>query len=69
MTKTEVKMLTLASVISADNEHLPEHTKQEIMSRYDEWKDSPNWAYIFDPIDHKEQRERLIDLFEDYERD
>lgn len=65
MKLNNVECLILASIISADNEHLDEDVKQDIMQRYHEWgEDIPNWSYILEPIKDEIQRDKLIELLE-----
>lgn len=59
-----LKNLVYVSIISADNDEfgLTEDQKQEIIARYNESKDDPNWSYILEcmPEEHKD---RLIKFF------
>lgn len=59
-----LKSLVYVSIISADNDEfgLAEDQKQEIIARYHEFKDDPNWAYILEcmPEEHKD---KLIEFF------
>ena len=59
-----LKSLVYVSIISADNDEfgLSEDNKQEIIARYHESKDDPNWAYILEcmPEEHKD---KLIEFF------
>lgn len=51
----ELMNILFASLISADNEELEEETKQEMISRYQEQrntnKEDVNWEYITEPMD------------------
>lgn len=61
-----LKQLVYVTIISADNDEfgLTEDQKQEIMARYHESKDDPNWAYILEcmPEEHKD---KMIEFFTD----
>lgn len=63
-----LKDLTFISIISADNDELPEDTKQEILSRYDKHVKDKAWHYILYPMIKagvpKEKVDRYIQLFE-----
>ena len=54
LTKEEIdemiKNMLLASIISADNDEYPENIKQEVISRYNKYKDEDCWEYILNPL-------------------
>ena len=62
----DLQSLVFVSIISADNDEfgLTEDQKQEIISRYRDNQDNPDWAYIFEcmPNEHKQT---IIDFFND----
>jgi hypothetical protein len=45
-----LKNLVFASIISADNDELSEDCKQEIIFRYNQFKDTKPWHYILYPM-------------------
>lgn len=49
----EFKNLIFASIISADNDEFTEEVKQEIIDRYNKYKDDDCWDYILSPIADK----------------
>lgn len=61
--KNDVKVLVLASIISADNERFTEEQKQEVITRYNEAKKTNkyDWNYILEPVD---DTGKLAELFE-----
>ena len=60
----QLKNLTYASIISADNDEfgLSEDDKQEIIYRH---KLGSSWDYILEPIKNEKKRKQLIQFFED----
>lgn len=60
----QLKNLTYASIISADNDEfgLSEEDKQEIIYRH---KLGSSWDYILEPIKNEKKRKQLIQFFED----
>lgn len=71
MKNDSLKYFVFASIISADNDEfgLSEDQKQEIMSRYHESKDNPNWIYILECMPDKEQKRTMIKFFSSEEKD
>lgn len=71
MTSNGFKYLVFASIISAENESLTEEVKQDIISRYDKYRqdsedwNSYNWEYILDPIGDKEKIQRFVKVLRD----
>lgn len=67
--KEMLRNFLYVSIISADNDELPEDTKQEIITRYGEHKDNKNWNYILQPMLKagipEEKVDRYIKLFEE----
>lgn len=63
-TLEQLKNLTYASIISADNDEfgLSEDDKQEIIYRH---KLGSSWDYILEPIKNEKKRKQLIQFFED----
>lgn len=51
---------TFASLISADNEHYAEETKQELIRRYHEHPEK-DWDYILNPLG--EDKYKYLKLF------
>ena len=45
-----LKSMLFASIISADNDEFSEDTKQEILDRYNKYKDDDVWEYILSPL-------------------
>lgn len=62
MSNEELKNFIFVSIISADNDEYTEDEKQAILSRYNERKDDPDWAYILEPMQNKDHREKYIKL-------
>lgn len=64
----ELRILTYASIISADNDEfgLTEDDKQEIAYRY---KLGSSWDYILEPIKDDKKRKLLVDFFEQEDTD
>ena len=60
----QLKNLTYASIISADNDEfgLSEDDKQEIIYRH---KLGSSWDYVLEPIKDEKKRKQLIEFFED----
>lgn len=60
--KNDVKVLVLASIISADNERFTEEQKQEVIARFNEARKTNkyDWNYILEPVD---DTNRLAKLF------
>ena len=56
------KNLLFVSIISADNDEYDEDTKQDILRRYEENKNDPDWWYVFEPLG--EEREKYAKLME-----
>ena len=62
LSKEEMYNLVFVTIISADNPEYTEERKQEVISRYDEYKDKQDkdWKYIMEPVD---STGRLQELF------
>lgn len=64
MDKEGLKYFLFASIISADNESYTEETKQDIIHRYDKYKDcgfdDVDWKYVLEPLG--EDAEKYIKL-------
>ena len=60
----DLQCFIFASIIRADNDDYDEATKQNIMRRYDKFKDSRdyNWEYILEPIKETEHYEAYLDI-------
>lgn len=60
----DLQAFVYVSIISADNDEfgLTEDQKQEIIARYNESKDDPNWAYILECMPEK-YKDRMIEFF------
>lgn len=60
--KNDVKVLVLASIISADNDEYTEEQKQEVITRFNEARKTNkyDWNYILEPVD---DTGRLAELF------
>ena len=71
MENNSLKYFVFACIISADNDEfgLSEDQKQEIMARYHESKDNPNWTYILECMPDKEQKRTMIKFFRSEEKD
>lgn len=54
MDKEELKYFVFASIISADNYLYTEEVKQDIIHRYDAYKDKgfdeTDWEYVLEPL-------------------
>lgn len=54
MDKKALKRFLFASIISADNNSYTEDVKQDIIQRYDKYKDrdfdSIDWEYVLEPL-------------------
>ena len=54
MDKEALKYFLFASIISADNDSYTEDVKQDIIQRYDKYKDcdfdSVDWKYVLEPL-------------------
>lgn len=54
MDKKGLKHFLFASIISADNDSYTEDVKQDILQRYDKYKDcdfdSVEWEYVLEPL-------------------
>lgn len=54
MDKEGLKYFLFVSIISADNDSYTEDVKQDIMQRYDKYKDcdfdSVEWEYVLEPL-------------------
>ena len=61
----DLQAFVYVSIISADNDEfgLSEDNKQEIMARYNESKDDPNWAYILECMPDEKQKRTMIKFF------
>lgn len=61
----KLKKLVYVSIISADNDEfgLTEDQKQEIINRYRDNQDDPNWAYILECMPNEEQKHTMIKFF------
>lgn len=62
MTPEQIKYFTLASIISAENDHYTEDQKQEVIYRYEleKGQERPDWEFILEPIGADN---RLLELF------
>lgn len=61
--KNDVKVLVLASIISADNDKYTEEQKQEVISRYDSSKGlNQDWKYVLEPVDSTGKLTKLFEL-------
>lgn len=64
MDKEELKYFIFASIISADNEYYTECAKQDVISRYDKYKeckfDDVDWEYVLKPLG--EDAEKYVKL-------
>lgn len=58
-----LKNMLLASLISADNDEYSEDTKQEIISRYNKYKDEDVWDYILTPLSGEGVSQETIDEY------
>ena len=60
--KNDVKVLVLASIISADNERFTEEQKQEVITRFNEARKTNkyDWNYILEPVDDTGELEKLF---------
>lgn len=67
MDKKDLKYFIFASIISADNEYYTEYAKQDIIHRYDKYKecefDSVDWKYVLKPLG--EDAEKYIKLMKE----
>ena len=67
MGKEGLKYFIFASIISADNEYYTEYVKQDVISRYDKYKDcdfdSVEWEYVLEPLG--EDADRYIKLMKE----
>lgn len=68
MEKEQLKWFVFTSLISADYEGLTEDTKQDILHRYNENRDFPNWGYVLEPIEDISKRNKLIDLLQECDK-
>lgn len=54
MDEKALKYFLFASIISADNDSYTEDVKQDIIQRYDKYKDcdfdSVDWKYVLEPL-------------------
>ena len=62
MEPEEIKYFTLASIISAENDHYTEDQKQEVIRRYEleKTQEEPNWEFVLEPVDNNG---KLLKLF------
>lgn len=60
--KNDVKVLVLASIISADNERFTEEQKQEVITRFNAARKTNkyDWDYILEPVDDTGELEKLF---------
>lgn len=58
-----LKNMLLASLISAENDEYSEDTKQEILSRYNKYKDDDVWDYILTPLSDEGVSQETIDEY------
>lgn len=60
--KNDVKVLVLASIISADNDKYTEEQKQEVITRFNEARKTNkyDWNYILEPVDDTGELEKLF---------
>lgn len=70
MTNKEIQMVILLNLISndPDNPGIPILPEVEQKNIYDRWKEDNrdhNWEYIFEPINDKITKQKLIDLFKE----
>ena len=67
MDKEGLKYFIFASIISADNESYTEETKQDIIHRYDKYKecefDDVDWEYVLKPLG--EDAEKYVKLMKE----
>lgn len=66
MSEQQLKYFVMASIISADNDNYTEEVKQQIISRFNEHKqsnwDDYDWEYILEPIGDKDEISKIIEL-------
>lgn len=63
MDKEQLKWFVFGSIISADNDEFTEDQKQEVMRRYDKYKNKDiaiDWVDVLEPVD---KTGRLVELF------
>lgn len=65
----QLKVMIFAAIISADNDDLDEHTKQEIIRRFYSYRApiaSPyiHWEDVLEPIEDDKIRERYFKLLD-----
>lgn len=64
MDKEGLKYFLFASIISADNDSYTEEAKQDIISRYDKYKECKlndvDWEYVLEPLG--EDAEKYVKL-------
>lgn len=67
MNKEGLKYFIFASIISADNDYYTEDVKQDILQRYDKYKDcdfdSVEWEYVLKPLG--EDAEKYVKLMKE----
>jgi len=67
MDKKDLKYIVFAGIISADNESYTEETKQDIIHRYDKYKecefDDVDWEYVLKPLG--EDAEKYVKLMKE----
>lgn len=67
MDKKSLKLFLFSSIISADNDSYTEDVKQDIIQRYDKYKDcdfdSVEWEYVLEPLG--EDADRYIKLMKE----
>ena len=63
-TMSSVQCLILGSIISADNDEYTEEQKQEVISRYNEAKETHkyDWCKILEPVDSTGKLAKLFEL-------
>lgn len=67
MDKEGLKYFIFVSIISADNDSYTEDVKQDILQRYDKYKDcdfdSVEWEYVLEPLG--EDAEKYVKLMKE----
>lgn len=67
MDKEGLKYFIFSSIISADNEYYTEYAKQDVIRRYDKYKecefDDVDWEYVLKPLG--EDAEKYVKLMKE----
>lgn len=67
MDKEGLKYFIFASIISADNEYYTEYAKQDVISRYNKYRecefDDVDWEYVLKPLG--EDAEKYVKLMKE----